>query len=215
MKKYVLSVLALWAAISLNAQVRFGLKAGLSSTDIKTEELDLLDQGGAKRLELALRDANYGLHFGVAIQANLGAFVLQPEFNFNSNTVEWDVTDVKTSGVTTQVLKEKFQYMDIPLLAGFRLGPLRLQAGPQGHVFINSKSDLFKFNEYDQKFKDLTVGWIGGAGLDIWKLSVDLRYEGNVNNFGDHIRFAGREYAFSRAPSRWMASVTWFFSNRN
>ena len=214
MKKYFLGIFALCAAISLSAQVRFGLKAGLSSTEFKPEGLDLLDQGGAKRLELALRDASYGLHFGVVIQANLGAFVLQPEFNFNSNTVEWEVTDVKTSGVTNQILEEKFQYMDIPVLAGFRLGPLRLQAGPQGHVFVNSKSDLFKFNEYDQKFKDLTVSWIGGAGLDIWKLSVDLRYEGNFNNFGDHIRFAGREYAFSQSPSRWMASVSWFFTNR-
>ena len=215
MKKYLIGIFVLLTAFSLEAQVRIGLKAGLSSTDIKTEELDLLDQGGVKRLELALKDASYGLNFGVAVQANLGAVVLQPEFNFNSNTVQWAVTDVKNPGIVNQVFEEKFQYMDIPVLVGFRAGPLRLQAGPEGHVFINSKSDLFKFSEYDQNFKDLTVGWIGGAGLDIWKLSVDLRYQGNFNNFGDHIRFAGREYAFSQNPSRWMASVTWFFTKRN
>ena len=215
MKKYLIGIFVLFTAFSLEAQVRIGIKAGLSSTDIKTEELDLFDQGGVKRLELALNDASYGLNFGVAVQANLGAFVLQPEFNFNSNTVQWAVTDVKNPGIVDQVFEEKFQYMDIPVLVGFRAGPLRLQAGPEGHVFINSKSDLFKFSEYDQNFKDLTVGWIGGAGLDIWKLSVDLRYQGNFNNFGDYIRFAGREYAFSQTPSRWMASVTWFFTKRN
>lgn len=215
MKKYWFLLAALSLTFAGQAQLRLGIKAGLSTTDVKAEELDLLDQGGAKRLGLALKDAKYGVQVGLALQANIGSFVLQPEFNFNSNTVEWSVTDVNNPGIINQVFKEKYQYLDIPLMLGFRIGPLRLQAGPEGHVFLNSTSDLFKFDEYEQNFSNLTVGWLGGAGLDLWNLALDLRYQGNFNKFGDHIRFAGRDYEFSNTPARWMGSVTWFFNKRN
>ncbi len=199
---------------SASAQLRLGFKAGLSTTDISNQELDLLDQGGAKRLELALRDANYGVHFGLAFQGNIGNFIIQPELNFNSNTVKWEVTDVKDPNIVKDIFKERYNYLDIPLMVGFRLGPLRLQAGPEGHVFLNSTSDLLDFDDYDQNFKELTIGWLGGAGLDIWNISFDLRYEGNLNKFGDHIRFAGNEYEFDDTPSRWLGSITFFFNRR-
>lgn len=214
MKKSLFILPLMILALQVNGQLRFGLKAGLSTTDIKSETLNLLDQGGAKRLELALKDANYGLHFGLALQANIGNIVIQPELNFNSNSVEWSVTDVKQPGTVDEVFKERFQYLDIPVLLGVRLGPLRLNAGPEGHVFVNSKSDLLDFQDYDQNFKNLTVGWLAGGGLDIWNLSIDVRYEGNFNNFGDYIRFAGKEYELSDSPNRWLTSLTYFFNRR-
>lgn len=192
---------------TLSGQIRFGLRAGLTTTDIQVADLRLLDQGGGERLNLALEDANYGIQLGVVIQTQINKFIFQPEVLFNSNSVDYRVTDLLSPGTTGEVLREKFNYLDIPVLMGFRFGPLRLQAGPSGHVFLNSSSDLFKFNEYDQTFQDLTVGWIGGAGLDIWNLMLDVRYEGNFNKFGDYIRFAGREYAFDDRPSRWIFSL--------
>lgn len=215
MKKSILILSILCATASAFAQLRFGFKVGMSSTEISTETINLLDEGGANRLKLALQDADYGIHAGLAIQANIGAFVIQPELNFNSNTVSWKVTDLKQAGIVDQIFKERYTYLDIPVLFGFRFGPLRLNAGPEGHVYLNSVSDLLEFKEYDQHFKDLQVGWLGGAGLDIWRFSVDLRYEGNLNKFGDHIRFAGKDYAFSESPNRWLASVTFFLNSRN
>lgn len=214
MKKLMFFVFAFCWLGTAQAQLRFGVKMGLSSTDIKTETINLLDAGGAERLKLALGDANYGIHGGLVLQANIGAFVLQPELNFNSNTVQWKVTDVKNPGIVNQIFEERYTYLDIPVLLGFRFGPLRLNAGPQGHVFLNSASDLLEFTEYDQHFKDMEINWLGGAGLDIWRISVDLRYEGSLNKFGDHIRFAGKDYAFSNSPSRWLASVSFFMNSR-
>ena len=77
---------------------------------------------------------------------------------------------------------------------GCKFGPLRLMAGPEGHVFLNSTSGLLDIDGYRQDFKGLTLGWQGGVGLDLWNLVVDIRYQGNFNNFGDHITFLGQEY---------------------
>jgi hypothetical protein len=42
-------------------------------------------------------------------------------------------------------------------------------------------------------------------------LGIDLRYEGNFNNFGDHITFGGNKYEFSKKPSRMMLAVAMSF----
>ena len=75
------------------AQIRFGLKAGLYSMDLDVSELSIDQPGLRDRLSLALEEANYGIQLGVTIRAYLSDnVILQPEILWNSNTVEFDVT---------------------------------------------------------------------------------------------------------------------------
>ena len=57
----------------------------------------------------------------------------------------------------------------------------------------------------------MIIGWQAGIGLDIWKFSIDMRYEDNFTNFGEHIRFFGTTYAFSDRPSRLIGTVGFRF----
>lgn len=92
-------------------------------------------------------------------------------------------------------------------MMGLKYGPLRLQGGPVGHLFLNSKSDLFDLEGYDQRFDEMTYGWQAGIGLDIGKVILDFKYEGNFNNFGDHIVFGNNSYQFDDSPGRFIASL--------
>jgi len=209
---FILSTLFTLSALATQAQIRFGVKAGLSSTDINVSEIEILRNGGADRLQLALENAQYGVHAGVMLRLPLGeTFLLQPEVVFNSNTVEYEVEDLNPSGVSTLVLEEKFQYVDIPLLLGAKFGPIRLMAGPEGRVFVNSASDLFRFNDYEQTFDDVEISFLGGVGLDLWNLTLDVRYEGNFDKFGDHITFGDQQFAFNKSENRWIFSLGVFF----
>jgi len=96
-------------------------------------------------------------------------------------------------------------------MMGFKFGPLRLQGGPVGHVFLNSTSELFDIEGYDQKFDEMTFGYQAGVGLDIWKLVLDVKYEGNFNKTGDHIVFAGQQFNFDQTPGRLLVSVGFAF----
>ncbi len=204
MKKAILFLSAAVFAISLQAQVKFGIRGGLSTTQLNEEKISL-SNGGLETLGLAIKDADYGVHLGVFLQGKIGAFVIQPEVLFNSSSVNFRVDGSGQS--FDQVFKEKYQFIDIPVLLGAKFGPLRLNAGPVGHIFVNSSSDLLQFDQYKQHFETLTLGWQGGIGLDIWSLLIDLRYEGNFNKFGDHIQFGGNQYQFSQTPGRFIASV--------
>ncbi len=144
------------------------------------------------------------------INIQIVSFLIQPEFNYHSNTSNFELSEL-TSDPISEVFSEKYQYLDIPLLLGCKIGPLRLMAGPEGHVFLNSTSSLLDIEGYEQDFQTLTLGWQGGIGLDLWNIILDIRYQGNFTNFGDHITFLGQEYEFNDSPSRVLFSVGWLF----
>ncbi len=45
---------------------------------------------------------------------------------------------------------------------------------------------------YEATFKSATFGYQLGAGVDIWKIGIDLRYEGNLTKLGDHLDIGGQ-----------------------
>lgn len=194
--------------IALSAQHRnnFGIKAGLHSQNLDRETIN------ANGLSLAIREANYGFHIGLFGRLYLGEkFHLQPELLFNSAKVDYTLNDL-SQNLASKVVSETHQNLDIPLIAAWQLGFLRIGAGPVGHVHIASQSDIEgEAPSYTQRFEDFNLGYQAGVGLDFWRLVVDLRFEGNLSRFGDHMYFAGEQVNFSQRPSRWLLSVGYAF----
>ncbi len=184
-----------------NAQIRFGIRGGLSSSQLNQESIQ------TNGVSLAIKDANYGYHLGVFGRAKLSKhWYLQPEVAFNSTSVDFVVTDF-SDGLVDKVLTEKYRNLDIPLMFGYKLGPLRAEAGPTGHVYVASKSELEQIGGYEGRFDNFNLGHQAGFGLDIWKLMFDLRYEGNFEKFGDHMSIGGQQVNFSQSPTRWLMTV--------
>ena len=190
-----------------NAQFKIGVRGGLSTMDISANELIINNKQDIKRLGIAVTDANYGMHLGLFMQAQLGKFFIQPEVLFNSNSVEYALNDFSDANIISTLKKESFQNLDLPIMVGAKFGPLRLQGGPVGHVHLNSKSELFDIEGYSQKFEDMTWGYQAGIGLDLWKFIIDLKYEGSFKKYGDHMVFDGKNYAFDDTPGRFIASL--------
>jgi hypothetical protein len=195
----------LFVCVIANAQISWGPKIGISTEDLDEETLNI------NSLSLAIKDANYGFHAGLFFRVKISDRVfLQPEVLFNTNSVDFKVTDLP-SGLSDRILKEKYQHLDIPLMLGLKYGPLRLQAGPTGHVYIASSSELDEIEGYERRFNDFNLGFQGGLGLDIWKIIIDVKYEGNLSKFGDHMTIAGQDIKFSQRPSRWLFSIGFSF----
>lgn len=204
-----LSLLTFLVSVSAaQAQVKFGFKGGLSSYDIGTDSIRVVDGGNNEVYTIKIQDARYGLHAGVVLQININGFIIQPEVVWNTNRVDFSITEA--NNIRT-IISETYQYLDIPILFGTKAGPLRLNIGPVGHVFLDNTSGLLDYSGYQQDFQKMTVGFQAGLGLDFWKLFLDIRYEGNWSNFGNHINFFGNSYAFSERPRRLLASVAFVF----
>jgi hypothetical protein len=190
------------------AQTRFGIKAGINTIDIERETIDIFDSEGRKQLKVELDKANYGINIGMFVLAKSKRFYIQPEVIYNSNSTDYKIDTLGSlGGYLDGVFREKYQNLDIPIMVGLRFDFLRLGVGPVGHVFLNSTSDLLDFNGYRQDFNNLNLGYQAGLGIDLSSIVIDLRYEGNFTNYGDHFEFFGTKVPFSNAPVRFIGTI--------
>ncbi|MCC6414091.1 MAG: PorT family protein [Saprospiraceae bacterium] len=202
MMKPVLFVLATFClAATANAQISFGLRGGMHQ--LITKPSDITVGSGDTSFILGLKDARVGYQFGGYVRFGRGIY-FQPELMFNSSRADYSV---KEFSVKELVKNETYNYLDMPLMVGFKLGPLLFHGGPVGHYYLNSTSELTDVEGYEARFDQFTWGWAAGLGVGAGRVGVDLRYEGNFNNQGDHIRFFGDEYHFSNNPARLTLNV--------
>ena len=190
-------------------QIEFGIKAGLSSYDLAKD--GIIANNGDNHLEFNIKNAGYGHHFGIYTRLSALGIYLEPAILFNSNKVTYSITEYGESGTFNTIKNDQYNHMDIPVMAGIKLGVLRFQGGVVGHLLINSISDVVDIKSYEHRFKTASYGWQAGAGLDLWKLRLDLNFEGNLSKFGDSISIGGQDYAFATTPSRILLTMGFKF----
>jgi hypothetical protein len=196
--------------VTMQAQVfKWGVRVGLSTPDIKPKDVNPLTlKNSTDSFTLKLSDARYGFHFGGWVRLSAARIFLQPEVNFNSTRVNYDLKSLKIGSAINDTVKESFLNLDIPVLVGFKLGGIRLSGGPVGHLHLNSSSEIGDVaTDYKAKFKQMTYGYQAGMGVSFGAVGIDIRYEGNFSKFGEHINFGNNSYQFSKTPSRFLVSM--------
>lgn len=201
MKNLFVATFLLCCAASAQAQFSFGLKGGVSSQ--LSNFNDLTVNNGDTSFNFGVDDVKFGTQFGAYVRIG-GKFYLQPEILFNSNRTDFKVGETSAG----QIIKsERYQNLDIPILVGFTAGPVRFHGGPVGHYYLNNKSELTDISGYDDKWKQLTWGWLAGLTIGKGRVSADIRYQGNFNKYGEHITFFGDKYHFSNTPSQLIVGI--------
>lgn len=175
MKKIIyLFSIALCTAFSANAQllpsVNIGVKAGANLSSFSTSNT-------------LSSDNRAGFLGGFWARIGAGGIHLQPEIYYTSKSVKFqdETNGAKTTNTAT------FKSIDVPLLVGTKVGLLgigaRLNTGPLMSFVINqdqSVGDAFN-NATRLRYQDQNYAWQFGVGLDIEKISFDLRYELGLN----------------------------------
>ncbi|WP_299163801.1 outer membrane beta-barrel protein [uncultured Eudoraea sp.] len=164
MKNTLVIILFCIGCLSTFAQKKsgIGIKAGLnySSNGDYLEDVNEAIQNP---------DANVGYHIG--FYGKLGdKYYLRPEVVY---------THTKSGYNDGDLVIDK---LDIPILGGWRIiGPLNIFAGPSFQYIFNSKfSDI----TIDSIENDFTVGLNIGAGLNLGRIGLEIRYE---TGFGENI----------------------------
>jgi hypothetical protein len=171
MQKFILSALLLcWIAFGGYSQNGgFGIKAGLSSTEVDFKNKQFTPQG-----------AQTGYHIGVFGRIGGGGFFVQPELLFTQ-------TSGKFLNDEDQI-NAQFNRLDLPVMVGMRFFKvLRLQAGPIASLNIDSKLKEAGTTVRDVEFKNATLGYQAGLGIDLGNLSIDGRYEGGLSKWTENI----------------------------
>lgn len=188
MKKILVILSVFLLALPLYSQVKFGIKAG-ASTDFTFTNQTLQGTDVNVILQNA-KNAEWGFQGGVFMRASFAGFYLQPEFLLATATNSVTYEDVEAGGAPV-IYNQKFNKINIPVLLGYKIAFLRLNAGPAAAILITDPKEIITGATY----KRATFGYQAGVGIDIFKrLTFDLRYEGNLNQFGDKITIAGQDF---------------------
>ncbi len=181
MKKIFLLAILFSLPFLTTAQVGFKGGVNFGVAEVEDRNIDWKNDGLA-----------VGIHAGTFARLNLGNLYLQPEIYYTFSKAE-----LRTTGIDTEKLALDFHRIDAPLLVGYRLSKnLRINAGPFASVNLRSRTQQTEknWNEEVNDYYDRTnFGWQAGVGLDLWRFTLDARYETTVGNL--------REFDF--ANSTW------------
>ncbi len=218
MKKLIIILLAVMAFNLANAQfLRFGFKAGVSSTNVKFDDIKNIESSdGLKEYAIKQGDSKMGFHAGLYGRIQLLGLFVQPELLFTHSQGEVVLADVTASQIYTET--QKFNKIDIPVIVGWKFGPARLGIGPVAS-FMLSESDGLKdklssisTEATENNFRKATFGYQIGVGLDILKkITLDVRYEGNLSKLGNGITLGGKDYKFDQRNPQFIFSAGIFF----
>lgn len=189
---------------------RVGVRAGLTTSDVSTDEIRFASAG--RDFGLALEEARYGFQGGLFLQVRAAKLVIQPEVLFNSEGSDYRLREFQGSEIVSTVREERYQYLDIPIMVAYKVGPLRLQAGPLGQAFLSSTSELEGLADYEAAFDKFEFGYQAGIGLDLWNVLLDVKYQGGLAGVGEHLRFGGRELTYGERAGRLVMGVGFAFN---
>lgn len=141
----------------------FGLKAGVNLSKLSKQNGFSSDNRAGYLAGIWARAAAMGIH-------------LQPELYYTVKTTDFNDANGQTGSVD-------FTSIDLPVLIGTKIGAVgigaRLHTGPvvsfiidENQSFGNALGNASRFN-----YKDQALAWQFGVGLDVRKISLDLRYE--------------------------------------
>lgn len=217
MKKLVLiAIFILPFFMVTQAQIQFGVKGGITSTSIKADDVIQVDDASdIEELAVKGKNSKIGFQGGIMARISIVKLYVQPELLFTSTGGEVEVSALLENGDTySEIREQKYRQLDFPIMLGYKFGPARIQAGPVGTIILGTDPSLdgFRGMDYEEEFNGATWGYQVGVGLDLGKkLTIDVKYEGNLSKLGDGVKIGGETRDFDSRNSQFVASVGIFF----
>lgn len=174
MKKYLLSLTLLLAGIvGAKAQATLGIKGGVNFSKINTDNLSESSVTG----------------YQVGAFARVGSnWYLQPEVYLGSRGGKFESSG--SGNTATASGKVTFTTLNVPLLIGKKLVSVgsinvRAMAGPVYSYNLSEDRDLSGAVNDLGEYKNSTLGFQVGGGVDFGNITADLRYEGGLTKINE------------------------------
>lgn len=199
MKKLILLAAILFFAADYSySQFALGIKVGYNASKLSTN------------LDSIKSDFNSGFHVGVFSRFGK-RFYVAPEIQYTMSGAVF--SSEGNLALSNWKQKVKIGSLDIPVLLGLKIIhsdviTWRIELGPQASFVVNKKvseetSVVGPIKEADIK----NVNWylLGGTGIDILFLKLDVRYQYGLN---DLIQDVGTQ-SFDSKNQMWVVSLGW------
>lgn len=194
MKKVILIAIMALASVSAFAQKDsgFGIKGGVNYNG----NGNYFESVGDAARE---PDKNIGYHIGVFGKIKISRLYVRPELIYTTTKSDYN-------GDSFDMSK-----LDLPVLIGVKVvGPVHIFAGPAFQYILESEFDGISIDNIEN---DFSVGAHIGAGVNLGKLGIDLRYERGLSSnearfINTNIQDASVEGRLDTRPDQLILSVS-------
>lgn len=190
MKKLLLSfAVALATFGAAQAQSGVGIRAGANLSNLSG---DLKEES---RYENKI-GFHAGLTYNIPVISNF--FSVQPELLYSNKGFKYEDTELElpTGDTFRREGNMNYNYLELPVLARIKAGPLYVEAGPQASYLLSVNNNIKEYVNGDRTssstterdkdgLKDFELGYAAGVGLTTGNLSIGLRYNGSFTDFVD------------------------------
>lgn len=164
-------------------------------------------KGGSNYSELPVSDGfsskhAFGYFGGAMARFDFKRFYIQNEILYSEKSSKIE----KTSGTGSK--NAKWKSIDVPLVIGYKvidLSALNVRVfggGVYSYVLDENFSSLNQLKDSYKKFDKSNIGYQIGAGIEMWKFTVDVIYQGGLNNVSK---------SFNSKPNSFSIGVGYFF----
>ncbi len=175
---FIFSLLLL--GLPLHAQFDFGVKAGLGTTFTSIESTSSDIKNG---------NAELGFSTGVFTRFGSKSIKIMPELLYTSTKTSVKVNDLTANSV----LDSKLDRIDVPVsLVVKPISLINLSGGLIGSYLMTDNGTLIDNTEEAFKnYKDFSVGYQFGGGVELANLIIDLEFERSLSSLIDSDSIAG------------------------
>ena len=211
MRKGIIFLGCIFCLLLANGQVKFGIRAGIHTGSVSGSDVLVFNQNQLDTLKIKAENASVGFRIGVISRIKLGNFYVQPEAVFRTTSRDYSISDAVQNTGELEFRNENGFLIDIPILAGVKLGPLRIQGGPIASLLLNTNSKLEEVDNFNRSFNAAKWALQYGAGLDLGNLSIDVNRQSFLSSTDDTITIGNTDFDLGGDGDFWVFALAIFF----
>jgi hypothetical protein len=182
--KKIIFAFSLLLGYSASAQLDIGLRAGINLSNPRIENF----QADGTISDLKTDGSEISYQVGAYTRLKLNVLFVQGELYFSqinqSAVATFDAVNVPSKNIDLS-----FSRINLPLLVGLKLGPVRLMGGPAFSANFNDVS-----GNLNNDLQIATVSYQVGLGAEFKKLFIDLRYEAGFGDWASEVIIENSDY---------------------
>tara|TARA_R110000868_G_scaffold21984_5_gene90733 strand:- start:339 stop:944 length:606 start_codon:yes stop_codon:yes gene_type:complete len=182
--KKLLFACSVLLSLNASAQVDFGLRAGASLSSPRIENF----QGKNTISDFEHDASELSYQAGVYARLKLLAFFVQGELYFTQIN-QSALASFTALNAPPKTIDLSFSRIDLPILLGLKMGPIRIMGGP---IFSSNFNDVS--GNLNNDLQAASLGYQVGFGAEFSKLFIDLRYESGLGNWANAVLIDNSSY---------------------
>ncbi len=182
-------------ALSMSAQMKFGVKAGINNMMASSQTSEVLNKYNVITHQLEFVDISNAYNVGVFTKSTMGYIFFQSELLFNTYETEYKVRSFIDDNDNPSVI-ETNKNVNLQFIAGVTRKNFRLGVGPIFSYSLDFDSPLASYEFITDKSRALKNGFQGIIGYDFGMFHLDVNYTRLFNTVGDHIFYGSEDSEF-------------------